>query len=78
MNYDLRMTTVYSLTNKLTYVKDLSTSTKINADAIANLTTALRDQIIQSHDEFKKIATDILWLNVTIFGQITYLCTLGS
>jgi len=28
---------VHSLANQLTYVKDLSTTTKINADAIANL-----------------------------------------
>jgi len=26
---------------------------------------------MQSHGEFKKIATDVLWLNVTIFGQTT-------
>ena len=49
----------------------MSTSTKVNADAIANLTAVLRDQVMQSHGEFKKIATDVLWLNVTIFGQTT-------
>jgi hypothetical protein len=48
---------VHSLANQLTYVKDLRTSNKINADAIANLTAIIRDQVIRSHDEFQKIAT---------------------
>ena len=51
---------VHSLTNQLTYVQDLSTSTKINADAFANFTAVLRDQVIRSHDEFKKIAKRIV------------------
>ena len=42
---------VHSLANQLTYVKDLSTTTKVNADAIVSLSTILRDQIIQTHDE---------------------------
>jgi hypothetical protein len=43
---------VHSLANQLTYVKDLSASSKINAEAIANLSAILRDQVIQSHDKF--------------------------
>ena len=38
---------VHSLANQLTYVEDLSTTTKVNADAIANLSTILRDQVIR-------------------------------
>jgi hypothetical protein len=62
---------VHCLANQLTYVKDLSTSNKINTDAVANLTAVLRDQVTRSHDEFQRIATDVLWLNVTLFGQST-------
>jgi hypothetical protein len=36
----------HSLSNQLTYVKDLSTSSKVNADAIANLSSILKDQIV--------------------------------
>jgi len=32
---------VHSLANQLTFVKDLSTTSKINAEAIANLSTIL-------------------------------------
>ena len=32
-------------------MNDLSTTTKINTDAIANLSTILSDQVIQTHDE---------------------------
>ena len=62
---------VHSLANQLTYVKDLSTTTKVNADAITNLSTILRDQLIQSHDEFQSMAKEILVFNVTLIGQST-------
>jgi hypothetical protein len=62
---------IHSLANQLTCVKDLSTSFKINAEAIANLSTILLDQVIQSHDEIQKMAKEILWFNVTHFGQST-------
>jgi hypothetical protein len=62
---------VHSLANQLTYVKDLSTTSKINTEAIANLSTILRDQVIQSHDELQNMAKEILVFNVTLFGQST-------
>ena len=49
---------VQSLANQLTYVKDLSTTTKVNIDAIANLSTILRDQVIQTHDELQSMAKE--------------------
>jgi len=62
---------VHSLANQLTYVKDLSTTTKVNADAIANLSTILRDQVIQTHDELQSMTKEILVFNVTLIGQST-------
>jgi hypothetical protein len=62
---------VYSLADQLTFVKDLSTSNKVNADAIAYLAAIVRYQVIRPHDEFQEIASEILWLNVTLFGQST-------
>jgi hypothetical protein len=50
-------------------VKKLDTAVKIDTDAIANLSNIIKDNMIQSHDEFQKIARVILWLNVTLFGQ---------
>jgi hypothetical protein len=62
---------VHSLENQLTYVKSLSSSSKINAEGIANLSHILRDQVVQSHDELQSIARDLLWLNASLFGQNT-------
>jgi hypothetical protein len=62
---------VHSIANQLTYVKDMSITSKINTDAIAHLSANLRDQVIQSHDKFQEIASDILWLNISLFGQST-------
>ena len=59
----------HSLSNQLTYVKKLDTAVKIVTDAIANLSNIIKDNMIQSHDEFQKFARNILWLNVTLFGQ---------
>ena len=62
---------VHSLANQLTYVKDLSTTSKVNAEAIANLLPILRDQVIHSHDEFQSMVKEILVFNVTLFKQST-------
>jgi hypothetical protein len=62
---------VQSLENHLTYVKISSTSSKINAEGIANLSQVVKDKVIQSHDELLSIARDLLWLNASLFGQHT-------
>ena len=49
----------------------MSTTTQINADALANLSTILRDQVIQTHDELQNMAKEILVFNVTLIGQST-------
>ena len=59
---------VHSLENQLSYVKRLGKITAINADAIANLSSIVKDNIIQSHDKFQQITHDIMWLNLTIYG----------
>ena len=41
----------------------------MNADAIANLSGIIRDDMIKSHDKFREITRDILWLNMTIHRQ---------
>jgi hypothetical protein len=61
----------HSVANQLSYVKDVSITSKVNADGIANLSSVLRDQVIQSHDKFEEIASDILWLKISLFVQST-------
>jgi hypothetical protein len=57
----------HSLYNQLTYVK-LSTATKFHTEAVANLSSFIKDHMIQSHDKFQQLARDIIWLNVTFLG----------
>lgn len=57
------------MTDQLTYIKKLNTLIITNADAIAKLSGIVRDNIVKFHDEFQKITRDILWLNVTVYGQ---------
>jgi len=59
----------HSLSNQLTYVKRLSTAAELNAEAIANLSSIVKDNIIQSHDKFQEINRDLMWLNVTVNAQ---------
>jgi len=60
---------VYSLSNQVTYIKQLDKITTVNSDATANLSTLVKDTMVQSHDEFQHVARDILWFNVTIHNQ---------
>jgi hypothetical protein len=60
---------INSVANQLTYIKKLDTITNVNANAIANLSDIIRDDMIKSHDKFREITRDILWLNMTIYGQ---------
>jgi cephalosporin-C deacetylase-like acetyl esterase len=46
--------------NQLTYVKDLGAATRIKADAIANMSTTIRDNIIQPSEQFQQITRDML------------------
>jgi hypothetical protein len=64
----------HSLSNQLTYVKKLSTATKLDTEAVANLSNVIKDHMIKSHDKLQQTARDIIWLNVTFFGH----CTLYS
>jgi len=65
---------VHSLNSQLTYVKKLDTATGINPMAIANLSSIVKDIVIQSHNKFQQITHDISWLNVTI-RNYSELCT---
>ena len=59
----------HSLSNQVTYVKRLSTATEINAEAIANLSSIVKDNKIKSHNRFKEITRYLLRLNITVYAQ---------
>ena len=60
---------VHSLSNQVTYVRKLDTVIGINSQAIANLTTVIKDNLVHSHEKFQNITKDITWLHFTIQGQ---------
>ena len=57
---------VHSVSDQLSYVKNLG---KINAEAIANLSTVVKEQMIQSHDQLLNLARDMFWLNATFHSE---------
>ena len=59
----------HSLSNQLTYVKKLGIATDINAEAISNLSSIVKDSIIRSHDKFQDLTRDLMWLNITVYAQ---------
>jgi hypothetical protein len=59
----------HSLSNQLTYVKDLSATVKVNSEAIGNLSDVIKGNIVQSNDLFQQITKDLLQLNITFHGQ---------
>jgi len=42
---------------------------EVNADAIMNLTSIVKDNMVQSHEKFSQIARDFMWFNITIHAQ---------
>jgi len=68
----------HSLSNQLSYVKRLSTATEVNAKAIADFSSIVKDNIIQSHDKFQEITRDLMWLNVTVYAGANCFLLLGS
>jgi len=56
---------VHSLSNQLTYVKKVADTTSLNTENIANLSSIVKDSIIQSHDKYQQITQDLFWFNLT-------------
>jgi hypothetical protein len=59
----------HSLANQFTYVKKLNTAVKIDTEAVANLSSIIKEIMVQSHERYQQVVRDILWLNITFFGQ---------
>jgi hypothetical protein len=66
----------HSLSSQLTYVKDLNVNTKLNSEITANISTIIREHIVQCHDRFQQVTRDMLWLNITLHEQNTLYSTI--
>lgn len=60
---------VHSLTNQITYVKKLVTVVRVNANAIVNFSTIVKNIVAQSQVWFQKFARGVMWLNYTLQDQ---------
>ena len=60
---------IHSLSNQVTYAKKLDTVTGINSQAIANLTTVIKDNLVHSHEKFQNITKGLARLHFTVQGQ---------
>jgi len=58
------------LSDQLSYVKDFG---KINAEAKANLSNVVKEQMIQSHDQLLNLAKDMFWLILHFTKKFPYL-----
>jgi hypothetical protein len=54
---------VHSLANQLTYMKGLGQNARINRDAISNMSTIVKNELVQSHDRYLQLTRDVMWLN---------------
>ena len=59
---------VHSLSNQVIYNRNLDLTVWANSDAILNVSTIVKNKIVQSHVRYLQIVSDI-WLNVTIYSQ---------
>jgi hypothetical protein len=60
---------VHSLATQLTYVKGLGHNTRINTDAISNMSKIVRNELVQSHNRYVQLTRDVMWLNLTLLNQ---------
>jgi len=42
---------------------------RVNANAIANLSSIVKDIVSQSYERFQQTAIEVIWLNYTLHGQ---------
>ena len=64
----------HSLSKQVTYIRDLNTVTNVNTEALVNLSTIVKDNVVKSHAKFQETSRDITWLNETLrHHSITYM-----
>jgi hypothetical protein len=60
---------VHSLSHQVTYIRQLDTITRINSNALANLSDIVKSNMIRSQEKFQQLARDIVYLKLTLHGQ---------
>ena len=60
---------VHSLANQMNYVKGLEQNTRINTDTISNMSSIVKNELVQLHHRYVQLTRDVMWLNLTSFNQ---------
>ena len=47
----------------------LNTAVNIDTEAVANLSSIIKDIMVQSHERYQQVVRDMLWIIITLFGQ---------
>jgi hypothetical protein len=63
----------HSLGNQVTYVESLDHTVHVNSDTILNLSTILKNEMIQSPDKYQQVIRDISWFYMTIYNSVLFL-----
>jgi len=54
---------------QVTYIRNLNYVTNLNTEALVNLSTIVKDNVVQPHGRFQDVSKDIAWLNDTLCDQ---------
>ena len=50
-------------------MRGLKQNTRVNADAISNMSAIVKKELVQSHDRYVQLTRDVMWLNLALFNQ---------
>ena len=59
----------HSLSSQISYTKNVDSTVKVNAAGIGNLSNIVKDIVTQSNEHYREVERDLMWLNLTLFGQ---------
>jgi hypothetical protein len=60
---------VHLLANQLTYLKGLGRNTQLNSEAVSNMSTIVKKELVQLHDRYVQLTRDVMWLISASFNQ---------
>jgi hypothetical protein len=55
----------HTLNGQISYIKGIALNSRVNSDAIANLSTIFRTEVIQLHNRYARLSSDAFQFNVT-------------
>jgi hypothetical protein len=66
------------LNNQVALVRKLSLAAEVSKDTIMNLTSIVKDNMVQPHEKFQQIARDLMWFIITIHAQGEIFTSIGQ